>query len=134
MNILNNKWMVSMRFEIKQAVLSSGMVAEVNSTDEYPQFYKDYLDITHKPTQELIDKARYLYQTVGFIEADSTDEVFNKGNVWDGFEADIEHVGIGMHSISIGDLLIDSNGDAAVVDRRGFTNIDLKKEGFSNYK
>jgi hypothetical protein len=123
-----------MRFEVKQAVLSSSMVAEVNSTDTYPQFYKDYLDVTYKPTQDLINKSRYLYQTVGFIEADSADGVFKKGNIWDGFEGDIKHVGVGMHSISIGDLLIDENGDAVVVDRRGFTNIDLKKEEFSNYK
>jgi hypothetical protein len=123
-----------MRFEIKQAVLSSSMVAEVNSTDTYPQFYKDYLDVTYKPTQELVDNARYLYQTVGFINADSADEVFKKGNVWEGFESDIKHVGVGMHSISVGDLLIDETGDTVIVDRSGFTNINFKKEEFSNYK
>ena len=123
-----------MRFEIKQAVLSSSMVAEVNSTDTYPQFYKDYLDVTYKPTQELVDNARYLYQTVGFINADNADEVFKKGNVWEGFESDIKHVGVGMHSISVGDLLIDETGDTVIVGRRGFTNINFKKEEFSNYR
>jgi len=123
-----------MRFEVKQAVLSSLMVAEVNSTNQHPQFYSDYLDVTYKPTQELIDNARYLYQTVGFIDAENVDKVFMKGNVWDGYEEDIEHVGVGMRSISVGDLLIDETGDTVVVDRRGFTNINFKKEEFSNYR
>lgn len=122
-----------MKFEIKQAVLSSLMVAEVNSTDTHPQFYKDYLNVSHKPTQDCVNKARYLYQTVGFIDADNAEGVFHKGNVWDGFEVDIEHVGVGMHSISIGDLLIDEEGKCVVVDRSGFTNINLKNEGFCNY-
>jgi hypothetical protein len=117
-----------MVFEIKQAVLSSSMVAEVNSTNEYPQFYKDFLDVTYKPTQELINNSKYLYQTVGYIDADSADAVFTKGNTWEGFEDDIKHVGVGMHSISIGDVLIAENGDTVVVDRRGFTNIDFPKE------
>jgi len=122
-----------MRFEIKQAVLSSSMVGEVNSSDVNPQFYKDFLDVTYKPTQELIDNARYLYQTVGFIDADDADDVFKKGNVWDGFEDDIEHVGAGMHSISVGDLLLEEGGTCVVVDRSGFTNINLKKEEFNNH-
>lgn len=123
-----------MRFEIKQAVLSSSMVAEVNSTDTYPEFYVDYLDVVNKPNQERIEKARYLYQTVGFIDAENVDKVFMKGNVWDGFEDDVKHVGVGMHSISVGDLLIDENDVCVVVSGLGFEKINFKKEEFSNYR
>lgn len=123
-----------MKYTIKQAVLSDSQVREVNSTNTHPDYYNDYLDVLSRPTQVLIDKARYLYQTVGFIKADNPNEVFHKGNVWDGFEDDIEHAGVGMHSISIGDLLIDENNKCVVVDRSGFTEIELKEEEFSNYR
>lgn len=112
-----------MKYTIKQAILNSSQVKEVNSTSTYPDYYNDYLDVLSRPTQALINKARYLYQTVGFIEAENPGDVFHKGNVWDGFEDDIEHTGVSMHSISIGDVLIDESGNAIVVDRRGFTEI-----------
>lgn len=123
-----------MKYTIKQAVLSDSQVSEVNSTSTYPDYYKEYLDVISRPTQALINKARYLYQTVGFIKAENPNDVFHKGNVWDGFEDDIEHTGVGMHSISIGDLLIDESNKCVVVNRTGFTEIQLKEEGFSNYK
>ena len=78
-----------------------------------------------KPTQALIDKGWGLYETRGFIEADSLDGVFYKGNLWDGFEDDIQHVGKGMHSISIGDILINENGVANVVARNGFDKVQI---------
>jgi hypothetical protein len=123
-----------MKYTIKQAVLSSLMVAEVNSTDRHPEYYDDYLSVVSKPTQALIDKARYLYQTVGYIDADDLNGVFHKGNVWDGFDSDIEHVGVGMHSISIGDIIINDDGEAVVVDGSGFTSIAFDNSGISNYK
>lgn len=114
-----------MKFEIKQATLSDEQIKEVNTSDSYPEFYKKYLDITSKPSQESVDAGKKLFQTCGFIEAENHNGVFQKGNIWEGYEGDVEHVGPGMHSISVGDIITDTNGDSVVVDNFGFQKINF---------
>ena len=112
-----------MRYEIRQPTLSASQRDLVNHLTvgaPNPEFYDVYRDLTWKPTQELIVKGKGLYHRRGYIIADSLEGVFYKGNVWSGFEDDVEHIGKGMSSISIGDMLIDENGVASLVCGNAF--------------
>jgi len=65
------------------------------------------------------------YELVGLVNAETFSEVFEIGNI--DFDK-IEIVG-DMHSVSVGDILEDlSTGIAVVVERIGFSKIDMKEE------
>lgn len=112
-----------MRYQINQRSLSKEERAkefvEGSLADKYHM-------LGHKPSAELVKEVfDVLYKTNGYITADSPDDVFFKGNIWEGFDDDVEHIGKGMYSISIGDVLIEEDGKTAHVVSDGFITFQL---------
>lgn len=62
------------------------------------------------------------YDAVCGIDAEDLEEVFHIGNM--GPEEKINRIAP-MHSISVGDVVVDMMGDAYIVDRFGFQKIDF---------
>ena len=113
-----------MKFEIKQVNLTDDQHKEIdNCGGRYPDYYNSYLDLTNKPSVTNILAHYDMYETKGFITADDVREVFHIGNIWEGFDNVVENINGGMHSISIGDLIIDANGSTMAVDKYGFLAI-----------
>ena len=93
-------------------------VYQINlSDDEYKAHRETYLDTTFRPTEESILAARDLYKPVANIWAESLGRVFDIGNI--GPEKHIERLAP-MHSISVGDVIVDENGHAHFVAPIGF--------------
>jgi hypothetical protein len=113
-----------MKYKVKQIHLTDSQVDEVNNSKSHPDFYNSYLDLKSRPTKKLITDNKHMFETRGIIEGDSHDNVFHIGNVWYGYEQRIEQLNGGMSSLSVGDVLIDEDGKAVAVDRRGFIPID----------
>ena len=55
------------------------------------------------------------------LEAHSLGEVFEIGNI--GPEHKIDRTGVPMHSVSVGDVIVDEDGHAVFVDKIGFGTI-----------
>lgn len=109
-----------MKFSVFQFVLTDKMIHEVNSSENRPEFYKLYLDTTWKPTADAILAAKSYYKKVATIDADSLSEVFDIGNI--GPESNITRHAP-MHSVSVGDVIVDESGSATFVDRIGFGSV-----------
>lgn len=62
------------------------------------------------------------YQHVCNIDASDLEDVFRIGNV--GPEEAIERLAP-MHSVSVGDIVVDDQGDAFIVDSFGFEPVEL---------
>ena len=95
-------------------------VYQINLTDEDYEIavYKNrYLNTMMKPTPEAIREAESMYQKVAEIQADSFDQVFEIGNI--GPEIKIRRFKP-MHSVSVGDVIVDETGNAKFVDDYGF--------------
>lgn len=111
-----------MRYEIRQINLTDEQINEVNAANGvYPKFYSKYLNTTFRPTADAILDAIDMYETVAYIEADSLEGVFNIGNM--GPESSIERIRR-MHSLSVGDIVIDEDGKWFFVDSFGFGEIE----------
>jgi hypothetical protein len=99
-------------------------VYQINlSDDQYAVHRETYLNTTFRPSDEAILAARSLYSPVAEINTTSLNQVFNIGNI--GPESKIKRLAP-MHSVSVGDVIIDANGEAAYVSTFGF-----KKMGFN---
>lgn len=104
-------------------------VYQINlSDDQYKVHREAYLNTIFKPTENAIIKARDLYKRVAEITADSLNQVFEIGNV--GPEFNIKRIAP-MHSISVGDVILDENGDAFFVAPFGFKSIDIFAKHFA---
>ena len=115
-------------FILYQINLTDEQANEVNrAKGDYPQFFRDYLATTCAPNTEKVLAANYLYDWVADIKANDLDGVFETGNI--GPEENITRY-MPMHSVSVGDVIIDEDGDAYVVASFGFDKI----EGFSGMK
>lgn len=111
-----------MRYEIRQINLTDKQIDEVNaSKGDYPEFYSKYLRTSFGPTADTIWDAIDMYETVAYIEADSLEGVFHIGNI--GPESSIERIRQ-MHSLSVGDIVIDEDGKWFFVDTFGFGEIE----------
>lgn len=108
-----------MKYQVKQINLTDEQIDEVNSSQSYPEFYSRYLRATNFPKKEGVVAAIEAgdYQTVAYITADSLEGVFDIGNV--GPEENIERLAP-MHSLSVGDIIVDEAGKAVYVDSFGF--------------
>ena len=96
----------------------------INLTDEqYAAHRETYLNTTFRPSDEAILAARSLYAPVAEINTTSLNQVFNIGNI--GPDSKIKRLAP-MHSVSVGDVIVDANGEAAYVSTFGF-----KKMGFN---
>jgi hypothetical protein len=104
-------------------------VHQINLSDEQFSTLRDvYLDTTFKPTDVAIIRARGLYAPVAEITADSLNQVFDIGNI--GPESSIKRLAP-MHSVSVGDVIVDENGRAVYVAPMGFKSLDVMAEQFA---
>jgi hypothetical protein len=93
-------------------------VYQINlSDDEFNAHRETYLNTTYRPTEESILAARDLYKPVANIWAESLGLVFDIGNI--GPEKYIERLAP-MHSVSVGDVIVDESGRAHFVAPVGF--------------
>ena len=109
-----------MKYEIFQIQLTNAQIDEVNTSKDYPEFYTKYLNTTFRPSADRIVSARDMYSKVAVIEATSLEDVFDIGNI--GPESAIERLAP-MHSLSVGDVVVDESGKAMFVDSFGFGEV-----------
>ena len=116
-----------MKYAIHQIHLSNEQVDEINTSNEVPAYYHHKLAVTMPFSDDSVAKrvkdvetAAYLYSHVGNITADSLEGVFEAGNI--GPEERIERLAP-MSSVSVGDVIVDEDGVASVVDSFGFTTL-----------
>lgn len=116
-----------MKYAIHQIHLSNEQVDEINTSNEVPAYYQHKLAVTMPFSDDSVAKrvkdvetAAYLYSHVGNITADSLEGVFEAGNI--GPEERIERLAP-MSSVSVGDVIVDEDGVASVVDSFGFTTL-----------
>lgn len=114
-----------MKYEVYQINLSREQINEVNSSkDGYPEFYAKYMNTTFRPTAESIVAAKDMYSKVAVIEADGFEEVFEIGNIFEGYEDVIERIAP-MHSVSVGDVIVREDGVTKFVAPIGFQSVTL---------
>lgn len=93
-------------------------VHQINlSDDEFNAHRETYLNTTFRPSDEAILAARSLYAPVAEINTTSLNQVFNIGNI--GPESKIKRLAP-MHSVSVGDVIVDAKGHAVYVSTFGF--------------
>lgn len=104
-------------------------VYQINlSDDEFNAHRETYLNTTFNPTDEAILAARGLYKPVAYIQAMSLGGVFDIGNI--GPEKYIERLAP-MHSVSVGDVIVDEDGRAFYVAPVGYKSLDVIAEHFA---
>lgn len=121
-----------MKYEVFQIKLSDEIVDGIEicyragspdrAIELYPE-YKAHLDVIMGKYEEYY--FRY-YSLVATIEATSLQQVFDIGNI--GPESAIEQLHRLMHSISVGDIIMDSDQRFHFVDRIGFRDITRVKD------
>ena len=109
-----------MKYTVYQLVLTAEQRATINAQDQ--EFSKRYFDTKFAPTAEKIRAAADLYKPVAEISADNLNQVFDIGNI--GPEEAITRLAP-MHSVSVGDVIVDEQGHAVVVDNFGFKTVEF---------
>jgi hypothetical protein len=105
--------------------MSKFTVYQINLTDEEYEnrdLREMYLNTIMDPTPDAIQKASNLYCTVAEIDALNFEHVFEIGNI--GPEQNIKRLKP-MHSVSVGDVILDSEGNARYVDDFGFGSVSF---------
>ena len=98
-------------YRIMQINMTQEQVDEVNrSKGVYPELYQKREATLFRPSADAILDAWDHYETAAYIKADDLDEVFQIGNI--GPEDNIERMGP-MHSISVGDVIVDTGYNVA---------------------
>ena len=103
-------------------------IYQINLTDEQ---YEDKVVLeTYRSVQfgcsvESVISAKPLYSKVAVIEAEDLEDVFTIGNI--GPEGKIERIAP-MHSVSVGDVVVDKNGYASVCMPMGFKQFGKQGE------
>lgn len=111
-----------MKFAVFQINFTDAQYNEINGAGERPDFYNKYLDTTFRPTAKAVTAARDLYKLVAEIEADNLDQVFDIGNI--GPEHRITRFDR-MHSLSVGDVVVNEAGEAKFIAPIGFEPVDF---------
>lgn len=108
-------------FTVKQIILSDELVAKVNDPDtKTPAAYYMYLNAIDDGN--IWDAwAADMFTDVALIEAEDLEDVFRIGNI--GPEDNIQRLAP-MHSVSVGDIVVDEDGNMHVVARYGFKSFD----------
>ena len=119
-----------MKFAVYQIQMTREIADKVNSGETVPAFEarnKMNLDFAGHKIGGLADEALTagFYTHVANIEADSANDVFEIGNM--GPESAITRFSR-MHSLSVGDLIVDEEGNVMVVANYGFVAIGFKPE------
>jgi len=119
-----------MKFAVYQIQMTREIADKVNAGETVPAFEarnKMNLDFAGHKIGGLADEALTagFYTHVANIEADSANDVFEIGNM--GPESAITRFSR-MHSLSVGDLIVDEEGNVMVVANYGFVAIGFKPE------
>jgi hypothetical protein len=105
--------------------MSKFYVFQINLSDEdyeIAEFKNRYLNTMMSPTPEAIQEAVAMYEMVAEIDANDLEQVFEIGNV--GPEKNIKRLKP-MHSVSVGDVILNNVGKAFYVDNYGFGEVDF---------
>lgn len=114
-----------MQFTVLQIQITDRVYNAVNrlgheaAAREFPQ-YRAYMDTMFKGSDAYKPEYREYYTPVCTIEADSLNRVFDIGNI--GPEESITRLAR-MHSVSVGDIIVDPQGGQYMVDRMGFKEL-----------
>lgn len=111
-----------MKFKVFQINFTNAQYNEINSSKTRPEYYNKYLNTTFRPTAEAIELAADMYKLVAEIEADNLEHVFDIGNI--GPESNIRRFS-NMHSVSVGDIIVDENNRAKFVAPMGFESVNF---------
>lgn len=119
------------KFAIYQIQLTDAEVNRINETCDFNSVPKKALalkmdvDFAGHKIGGYADEAMSLgyYSHVANIEAKDFDQVFEIGNI--GPEQNIERLGR-MHSVSVGDVIVDEEGSMAVVAPVGFVQFGFR--------
>jgi len=110
-------------YRVYQVKLTQEQSESIGDQNNVPQWYKDYIDTTIYPNAEKVNKAFYLYSHVGNVTAKSLDEVYHIGNdpcVNENIEYVTNPSGRNMHNLTVGDVVIDPEGNKYFVNFTGF--------------
>ena len=114
-------------FEIYQVGLTDAMCRILNSGGTTPkcQAHRD-MSLAKNLEQHFRDGH---YDRVALIEAANLNDVFRVGNIGpeEGSEESLRRLGP-MHSISVGDIIVDEDGIHHTVEMLGFSTINPKGE------
>jgi hypothetical protein len=115
-------------YKIWQINLTDAEVDAINAAGDHGAVPKNKLRLGiemsfGKPVGNLVKEAfeKGYYEHVGNITADSLEGVFHVGNM--GPEENIERFGP-MHSVSVGDVVMDESGMCNMVASYGFDAVD----------
>lgn len=103
-------------------------VYQINLTDvQYDDavIVETYRGVQFGCSVESVMAAKPLYSKVAVIDAEDLEQVFTIGNI--GPESKIERLAP-MHSVSVGDVVVDSNGMASFVAPMGFKQFGKQGE------
>ena len=118
-----------MKFQLMQIRLTDDEVDAINEAQDHGVIPKNkmriamQMDFSGSKTAKIAGEAlsKGFYSHVANIEANDLDEVFEIGNI--GPESAIERFSR-MSSVSVGDVIVDEEGNASVVASFGFEGID----------
>jgi len=114
-----------MKFTVKQIQIADRVYDQVNrlgheeAAQTFPE-YRAYMDTMFKGSEGYKPEYSEFYKPVCIIEADNLNRAFDVGNI--GPEENITRLAQ-MHSVSVGDIIVDEAGKAVMVDRIGFKEI-----------
>jgi hypothetical protein len=107
-----------MLYQVYQITFTNAQIDEINGSSEMPDFYSRYLRVVRSATEDVILDAIGQYRHVADVEADNLEHAFHVSNV-----GTLEHRinrHHGMHSVSVGDVIVDPDGFAHAVAPYGF--------------
>jgi hypothetical protein len=128
---------MSYKYIILQLSIGEDVYADVNklghdgASEKHP-VWNAKLKVTMSGSEGFSPEDLAHYRSVARVDAESLDHVFTIGNV--GPESAIERLeGKRMHSLSVGDIVVDEAGNHHMVDNFGFTQVK-KGPSHSNLK
>ena len=109
-----------MKYSIFQIVITDTDYEEIDAMED-PRANHPKLHAHMNATSEKFEKAKDFYSKVAEIEASDLEHVFHIGNI--GPEEAITRLDR-MHSISVGDIVVDGNGIQWGVEGYGFKELE----------
>ena len=114
-----------MKYAIYQIRITSAESDEINSMENSRANHPKFKAQTHAQFEEWNEVNSEFYEHVANIEANDLEQVFRISNCpWEreGLKSPIEPIAP-MHSLSVGDIVVDENGTQWGVERYGFNKI-----------
>ncbi|ASV44318.1 hypothetical protein PBI_SCTP2_303 [Salicola phage SCTP-2] len=117
------------RYMVLQVKLNSEIRNRVNklgwdgAIEEIPKV-KTYLDVTHKGSEAFEKTMSSDYEIVGFVFGDNLEDACRRSNL--GYTSCIDNFTGNMHSLSVGDILVESSESIWMVDQFGFSKVEIR--------